>query len=192
MLRWPTGAMGQPASVENPAPLRMEILDYSRSVRHRLAGLLRHTSPSRVSITNLPSTQPKAMKKPHTNQTRIAFAVMTGGIIITSKKSNKLFAAEPTKSRSNGSLVQHTPSDSRTNRHQSNIEPRNRRQPIQVLCKARWWLNLLPREGDGPPVSTPRPQAAVTEGPWGVLADARAIESRHPPPRSLLPKSAKL
>jgi hypothetical protein len=48
----------------------------------RLAGgRPRHTIPSNHSMIQVPSTQPSAIKNPHTNQTSIAFAVIIVNII---------------------------------------------------------------------------------------------------------------
>ena len=50
----------------------------------RLAGgRPRHTIPSNHSMIQVPSTHPRAMKKPHTNQTSIAFAVIIVNIIFS-------------------------------------------------------------------------------------------------------------
>jgi hypothetical protein len=46
--------------------------------RPRLTGLSRQTIPNNNSMSHVPSTQPSAMKNPHTNQTSIAFAVIKG------------------------------------------------------------------------------------------------------------------
>jgi hypothetical protein len=84
-----------------------EVASAPRSCHYgdRLGGWPRHTMPSRYSMIHVPSTQPSAIKNPHTNHTSNAFAVIIVNIDTPMNLRKILQADTPTRGRQNSAVV---------------------------------------------------------------------------------------